>query len=196
MLTILKKYNRTRNSASLLLLTISVVLCIATSCISIENVTNDYTKLSEEQKKKIVPLPNFKDQNWDLIYKINGLQLRSELINHERSIVYVLKNGCTSTSCKPLMNYVDYAKQHSYSLFLVMDGYCSLTQTTDQYPKTQLYAIDNDHYKEKKKRKYRQYFINDMLGRNLEVKESMTEGRLYFLTKDKLDSVVQELPNK
>lgn len=174
---------------------INILLISFYSCkISIGNLTNDYEKLNEEQKKKIVPLPSFKEQNWDLIYKINGAQLRSELMNREHSIVYVFKNGCTATSCKPMMNYVDYSKAHNYNLFLVMDGYCDLTQTTDQYPKAQLYSIDNEYYKENKKNKYRAYFINHLLDKPLTEKQNLAEGRLYFFSKDKLDSVVRELP--
>lgn len=175
------------------LLLFSLVLIGFYSC-KIEGLTNDYNKLNEEQKKKIIPLSSFKDQNWDLIYKINGAQLRTELKNHERSIVYVFKNGCTSTHCKPISTYIDYAKTHNYKLFLVMNGYCNLDQTTDQYPKDQLYAIDNDFYGQKKRNTYITYFTNDMLGKNVTEKDGKFMGNLYFFKGDKLDTIITELP--
>jgi hypothetical protein len=175
-------------------LCIFLLVCISVSSCKIEGLTNDYDKLNEEQKKKIVALPSFKDQNWDLVYKINGAQLKEELKNHERSIVYVFKNGCTSTYCKPMSTYTDYAKVHNYKLFLVMNGYCNLDQTMDQYPKEQLYAIDNDHYGQKKRNTYISYFTNDMLGKNVSEKEGKFMGNLYFFKGNKLDTIVNELP--
>jgi hypothetical protein len=168
------------------------ILVSVSSC-KIEGLTNDYDQLKEDQKKKIVALPSFKDQNWDMIYRITGAQLKDELKNHERSMVYIFKNGCTSTYCKPMSNYVDHAKAHNYKLFLVMNGYCNLDQTTDQYPKDQLYSIDNDHYGQKKRMTYIKSFINDMLGKPLTEKEGKFMGNIYFFTRDKLDTIVNEL---
>lgn len=166
---------------------------IVASC-SIRNLTNDYDLLNESQRNKIVALNNFNDAKPDLIHKINGKQLHDELKNHNKSIVYVFKNGCTSTYCKPMSNYVNYAKEHQYTLFLVMDGYINLDETTDQYPASTLYAIDNDFYHEHKKATYRRFFLNDLCNLPTKAKSEKYMGNLYFFTSDKLDTVMRELP--
>ncbi len=171
-----------------------LVLSAVTSSCRIRGLTNDYQYLSEDQKKKIVPLPDFSTRNEDLIFKINGSQLNAELKNHPHSLVYVFKNGCTSTYCKPLSTYVDFAAKHNLKLFLVMDGYINLNETTDQYPKAQLYAIDNDYYKEEKRARYTTYFTNDLLQRPVKEKSQKYSGNLYFFSMNTLDSVVRELP--
>lgn len=176
----------------LLIFILALSVASISSC-RIRGLTNDYQFLTEEQKKRIVPLTDFKERNEDLIFKINGSQLNTELKDHERSLVYVFKNGCTSTYCKPLSTYVDYAAKHHLKLFLVMDGYINLTETTDQYPKAQLYAIDNAHYKEEKRAKYTVYFTNDLLQKPLNEPQKKHLGNLYFFSQNKLDSIVREL---
>jgi hypothetical protein len=175
---------------------ISILFVSVFGSCKISGLTNDYNTLNEQQKQKIVPLNNFKDTKLDVIYKINGKQLREELKNHNRSLVYVFKNGCTSTYCKPMMNYVTYAKENNYTLFLVMDGYCNLSETTDQYPASILYAIDSDFYKETKRHIYSRYFINELTGKSINDKSSSDKGNLYFFSTDKLDTVLRELPKK
>ena len=86
----------------ILLLTFTTLTLL--SC-KIQGLTNDYNKLTPEQKKLIVALENFSDTKPNLIYKISGKQLQQELSKHPKSLVYIFKNGCTSKLCKPLMIY-------------------------------------------------------------------------------------------
>ncbi len=74
-----------------------LLLFFLASC-SIQGLTNDYGKLSKKEKQTIVPLESFNNLSVDKIYKINGRQLRVELAKHEKSLVYIFKNGCTSDS--------------------------------------------------------------------------------------------------
>jgi hypothetical protein len=83
------------------------------SC-KIQGLTNDFNKLTPEQKKLIVILDEFNTTKPDFIYKINGKQLQQELLKHPKSLVYIFKNGCTSKLCKPLMIYENYAKFSIY----------------------------------------------------------------------------------
>ncbi len=166
---------------------------IVTAC-AIRGITNDYDKLTEAQKTKIVQLNSFNDVKPGLVHKINGAQLRAELKNHAKSIVYVFKNGCTSDYCKPLMVYESYAKANGYSLFLVMDGYINLDASLDQHIAGVLYAIDNDYYKNNKRNVYSRYFTNEICGRTFDSKEGEYKGNLFLFTGDHLDNTVRELP--
>ena len=61
------------------------------SC-KIQGLTNDFNKLTPEQKKLIVILDEFNTTKPDYIYKINGKQLQQELLKHPKSLVYIFKN--------------------------------------------------------------------------------------------------------
>ena len=166
-----------------------------TSC-SIQGLTNDYGKLSEEEKLKIVPLQSFENLSLDKVYKINGKQLRSELAKHEKSMVYIFKNGCTSDYCKPMYVYENCAKTNGYTLFLVMDGYCNLDETLDQRINfsSQLFSIDNDYYSCNSRTKYSRYFENELRGLSRETKSKEYFGSIYFFSKDKIEKITNELP--
>jgi hypothetical protein len=60
------------------------------SC-KIQGLTNDYDMLNETQKKMLVDLVDFKDLKSENIYKITGNQLKQELANHPKSLVYIFK---------------------------------------------------------------------------------------------------------
>ena len=165
------------------------LLCFALSSCTIYGVTNDYKKLSEEEKKTIVPLDDFEKTEENNIYKINGLQLKEELKKHPKSLVYIFTNGCTSSFCLPMSNYENFAKENGYKLFLVMEGYGHLHETTAQRSKIfteTLYAIDNDYYKSWYSVRFHRFFENDIRGLDRKSKPNW-EGSLYFFNYDKLD---------
>ena len=110
------------------IITIIIISLLLLSC-KISGLTNDYSKLTENNKSKIIPLESFENLDVDKIYKISGKQLRSEIAKHEKSLVYIFKNGCTSDLCKPMFVYENYANQNGYTLFLVMEGYGNLEDT-------------------------------------------------------------------
>lgn len=177
-----------QNSSVLLL------LFFLASC-SIQGLTNDYGKLSKKEKQTIVPLESFNNLNIDKIYKINGRQLRVELAKHEKSLVYIFKNGCTSDSCKPMYVYENYAKTNGYKLFLVMDGYANLNETTEQRINFScpLFSIDNEFYESNNRNKYSRYFENDLQGVATLSKQKEYLGNLYFFNKDELEKIKQNL---
>lgn len=74
------------------------ITLIVTSC-RVQGLTNDFGKLNEDEKMKIIELSSFDNLNNKFIYKISGLQLNEELKKHPKSIVYIFKNGCTSKQC-------------------------------------------------------------------------------------------------
>ena len=173
----------------------TIVSLILTSC-SISGLTNDYSKLKEEDKVKIVTLESFEDLDTTKIYKISGKQLRSEISKHEKSLVYVFKNGCTSDLCKPMFVYENYAKQNGYQLFLVMEGYGNLDDTLSQRNNftSQLFSINTDLYDSKFRAVYARMFENELLKKDLNYKSDEYLGNLFFFEGNRLDKVVKELP--
>lgn len=168
---------------------------IASAC-TVQGWTNDYDKLNETQKQKIAEFHNFKAVSRDSIYKINGQQLREELKNHPKSIVYLFSNGCTSELCRPLSVYEDYAVKNGYQLFLVMNGYTNLDATLKQPVSGVLYVIDNDYYKERLNYKYTRYFENDLTNKPLNEKAGKYSGNLYFFERDTLLQILRDLPKE
>lgn len=177
--------------SSIVLIVLSVFFQI--SC-KIQGITNDYSTLTEKQKSKILPLNDFTSLQSGFVYKINGAQLRNELKNHQKSIVYIFKNGCTSDYCKPLLVYETYAKANGYKLFLVMDGYINFDATMDQHIAGNLFVIDNDFYKIPKRNTYIRYFTNDLLNKPPDAKEEAYQGNLYFFHGSILQNITRELP--
>jgi hypothetical protein len=169
------------------------IIFLVTSC-KIQGLTNDYSKLNEDEKKKIIDLSSFDNLNNEVIYRINGLQLKNELSKHPKSIVYIFKNGCTSKLCYPLSTYENYAQKNGYKLFLVMVGYDNLNQTLAQPISGILFSINNEYYKSKYRVIYSRYFKNEIMNKPKEEKEKEYYGNIYFFKYNKIDKIVYDLP--
>jgi hypothetical protein len=176
-----------------------ILLFVAISCLmfswKIQGLTNDYDKLNETQKKILVDLVDFKDLKSENIYKITGNQLKQELANHPKSLVYIFKNGCSSKLCKPMRVYENYANDNGYKLFLVMNGYANLQETLDQPYSSILFSINNDFYNSNYRNTYMQYFENEISEKPKKEKSKEYLGNLFFFEKDKLVQILHELPN-
>ncbi|MCG2610899.1 hypothetical protein LZZ90_05215 [Flavobacterium sp. SM15] len=177
---------------SILTLTCALVLL---SC-SIQGLTNDYSKLNQTEKTKIVALENFEKVDPEHVYKINANQLKQELSKHPKSLVYIFKNGCTSDLCKPMFVYENFANKNGYKLFLVMNGYANLNETLEQRInfKSPLFSIDNEYYKSKYRNTYMRYFENDLQGKPIDAAEGKYLGNLFFFKGNQLEKIERELP--
>ncbi len=173
----MKKINRKLSNRilSYLLLTISI-----TSCITIIGITNDFDKLSDKEKSLIHPFSSSDKLIRGNIYLINAQQLKKELENYEKSIVYCFTNGCSSENCEPINNYIEYSKENGFKLFLVMNGFGNISSTLDQSSNTPYFAIDQAFYNSKYRSKYNRRFENELLGRDLDFKEKEYNGNLFF----------------
>ncbi|MCK9452988.1 MAG: hypothetical protein M0Q90_14940 [Bacteroidales bacterium] len=170
-------------------------LIILNSCV-IQGLTNDYGKLSDNEKALIHDFEGFSEVESHAIYEINGKALREELKNHPKSIVYIFANGCSSDFCKPLQVYENFANEHDYRLFMVMIGYANLDKTMEQQFSSPLYAIDTDYYETRISYKYNRYFENDFQGLETKAKQGDYAGSLYFFEGDSLVEVRRELPEE
>ncbi len=91
--------------------------------------------------------------------------------------------------------YENYAKTNGYKLFLVMDGYANLNETTQQRINfsSPLFSIDNEFYESNNRNKYSRYFENDLQGIATLSKQKEYLGDLYFFNKDELEKIKQNL---
>jgi hypothetical protein len=150
------------------------------SCITILGITNDYNKLNEEEKSLIHYFSSKNELIDGNVYLINAQQLKKELEKHDKSIVYCFTNGCSSENCEPIENYLSYARENGFELFLVMSGFGNMSSTLDQSANTPYYAIDPSSYSTKYKSRYTRRFVNELLNRELDYKENEYSGNLYF----------------
>lgn len=165
------------------------------SC-TVAGITSDYGKLSPTEQQNIIPVEDFSRTDTRHIYKINGLQLKKELANHPKSLVYIFTNGCSSKLCLPMSSYETYAKEKGYKLFLIMNGYHNISETTNQRSAVftePLFAIDNDFYHSNMRMTYTRYFENDLRGLDHGQKPEW-EGNLYFFERGQLKQITKELP--
>jgi hypothetical protein len=174
-------------------LIIFVCYALATACM-VQGLTNDYNRLTDAQKAKVVELESFQVVQPGFIYKINAQQLKEELHNQEKSIVYIFSNGCTAEWSKPLSVYEEYALVNGYELFLVMTAYTNLAATLNQPHSSNLYVIDNEYYNQRISYNYLRYFQNELTNKPLKEKNRKYEGNLYFFKGSDLMGIFMELP--
>ncbi|RYZ76312.1 MAG: hypothetical protein EOP06_31450, partial [Proteobacteria bacterium] len=118
---------------------------LAIQACTVYGLTDDYGKLTTEQKATIVDA-DFSEKNIEKVYKVTGKELASEVKKHPKALVYVFTNGCTSDHCKPMAVYESFAKKNGYALFLVMSGYGHIEKTLAQRDSfdSQLYAVKSE----------------------------------------------------
>lgn len=175
------------------ILPLTSIIFMIYSC-TIQGLTNDYGKLKEDQKTKILTLKNFDETKPGNVYKINASQLKEELKKYPKSIVYIFTSGCHSKYCKPLITYEQYSISNGYKLFLVMTGYMDFDKAVDQEISNPIYVIDNKYYKKVIRSTYVKYFENDLLNKDLSAKNEFS-GSIYFFNNGVLEKITRELPD-
>ncbi len=155
-----------------------IITC--SSCITITGLKDDFDKLNEKEKSLIHKFSPDVELIEGNVYLINAQQLKNELAKHEKSIVYCFTNGCSSEKCEPINNYIEYAEENGYKLFLVMNGFGNISATLDQSAPTPYYAIDGKFYNSRYRSKYTRRFENDLLSKPLDFKEKEYKGNLFF----------------
>lgn len=174
----------------------AIFLCIFLLNCTIQGLTNDYKKLSSEQKSLIIPITNFNNLENGKIYSLNSMQLKEELKNYPKSIVYVFTNGCKTKYCLPMNVYKNYAETNGYKLFLVMNGYANLNETLNQMAEVPYYSIDNEFYEVSNRNKYTTYFENDLMNLPKDYKHKEYPGNLFFFENGEFKNAYLEFPKK
>lgn len=172
-------------------------ICVSCGMVKVVGYNNDYDELTEEQKGLVYDLERFDQTEVGKVYKINPEQLKAELQNHPKNLVYVFSRGCNSEACKSLSYYEQYAAKNGYALFLVMKSYIAMPEALEQYLDCPLYVIDDDYFNEHRRFIYERYFTNEMMDLPRKTKyknipENM-QGDLLFFERDQLIKVSESL---
>ena len=161
--------------------------------VEINGLSDDYKKLTDEQKEMFELFKQNEDLDKNKIYRITADQLKEELEKYPKALVYVFTNGCPSDFCKPLYIYEKWAKENNYELFLVMRSYANLKETTDQKYSGNLYVINSDFYGKKAFMRYSVFFENELKGLDKKAKENW-EGGLFFYENGNYVKTLMDLP--
>ena len=92
--------------------------------------------------------------------------------------------------------YENYAKQNSYQLFLVMEGYVNLDDTVGQINNfiSQLFSINTDLYDWRYRVVYARRFENELLKKDINYKTKKYLESLFFFEGNRLDTIAIDLP--
>lgn len=173
---------------------ITLTLFIYSACITIYGITDDYNKLSDNEKEVIHHFIENDNLINGHVYTINANQLKNELKKYSKSLVYIFSNGCTGKSCYPMNTYIDFASKNKYQLFLVMAGFNFMNETLIQGAEIPYYAIHSKDYNIKR-RQYIRMFENELLSRDLQYKTKEYLGNLYFFNGNQLIKIEKDLLN-
>lgn len=155
--------------------------------------SDDYKKLTDEQKEMVASFNPNQPLQKDKIYVINATELKKEVRKYPKTLIYSFANGCSSEFCKPLYVYENWAKEHHYKLFLVMVSYANIEETLSQNCKTQLYVIDSEYYGNGPFGRYVTFFQNELKGLDKKAKENW-EGGLFFYENGNYVKTLMDLP--
>lgn len=164
------------------------------SCITInfqiEGITSDYQYLSYEEKTKVKKLSTFEEAKAGNVYEITGMELREELKKNDSSIVHFFVNKCKSSHCYPMSTYGNYIDESGQNVYLIMLTYADLDYSLNQEPDFPLYAVNAKYYEERKTRKYRELFVQDLLQEDY---QDAIQYKTFFFNKDKLVKVQNDI---
>jgi len=150
------------------------ILCIAGmlllySCnITMDGLTSGYSKLSEEEKQRIVFLDT-QDDVCELskdgkIYAITGDQLYKCIETQENVMVYTWVPHCTGSHCYLLSYVQSYCDSHGFTLYVVADYYDSKRMFNEQENiSLPLFSANEKYYKTKYRFKYSKLFMKDLI---------------------------------
>lgn len=171
------------------------LLVLLNSCgmVVMNGITDDYNKLSVEQKAMVTSYKENQPTDKSKIYIITASELKTELKKYPKSLVYTFANECSSELCKPLYVYENWAQQNNHKLFLVMVSYANIEETLMQNYNSQLYVIDSNYYGSGFFGKYVSYFENELKGLPKNTKQDYY-GNLFFFENGEFVKNLEELP--
>lgn len=171
------------------------ILFLLNSCgvIVMNGLSDDYNKLTDEQKAMVVSFKPDQPTDKNKIYVITASELKQEVKKYPKALVYTFANSCSSEFCKPLYIYENWAKKNDYKLFLVMTSYFNLDYTLAESFQSQLYVIDSNYYGNGPFGKYVGYFQNELKGLKYNAKEDWNGG-LFFFKNGEFVNNLNELP--
>lgn len=173
-----------------------IISLFSNSC-QVCGVTYDYDKLTDAQLTLLAPFTSFEEAVPGKVYEINAGLLKEEMKRQPKSLVYIFANGCSSSHCRPLSVFKDYADKNCYDLYLVISGCWDLEKTFKQNIDLPLYTINPAYYNTKYSLTYLRKFENELMGIPIETKrkDRKMDGSLFFYNYGILDTVSYDLPD-
>ena len=171
------------------------LLLLCSSCITIYGVTSDYKKLDPAFHPYLATYEEGKDTVPNRVYSITGEQIRQQMQQHDKVLVYTFANGCSGSTCYPLATFKRWADENGYKLYLVTTGYGNLVSTLNQEIDLPLYVINYKAYNTNMHGKYYKRFLFDLLLNEANQK-AIIKGpyvNLYAFEKGKLTQVSDDL---
>lgn len=176
-------------------LSILALLLLCTSCIQIVGITSDYKKLDPAALSYISTYTAGKDTIPNHFYTVTGEQIRQQIEQQNKVLVYVFSNGCTGLTCYPLATFKRWADENEYKIYFVTTGYYNMEATFYQQVNTPLYIIDHKAYNTNMKGKYRKRFLLDLLQNetNAQALVKNNYASVYAFEKGKLTQHTNDL---
>lgn len=156
--------------------------------------TCEYYYLSTDKKRFCFDTISYSEIPKDSIYyPINGKTLRNELINHQKSLIYLWDPRCGGEYCYSLTWIESYCEKQGLKLFIIPifidTEWFDFNNKDIQTPIT---PIDFKHYRSIFCHKYIPNFLYD-LGLRKSDKSLNNKGRYYWFEKDSLVNKTVEI---
>ncbi|WP_353159689.1 hypothetical protein [Myroides odoratus] len=177
------------------LLALAGLALLCSSCITIYGVTSDYKKLDPAIHPYLATYEEGKDTLPNRVYSITGEQIRHQMEQHDKILVYTFANGCSGPTCYPLATFKRWAEENGYKLYLVTTGYGALDTTLSQEIDLPLYIVNYKAYNTNMNGKCNNRFLMDLL-QNEPNPKAIVKGKyasLYAFEKGKLTQVSSDL---
>ncbi len=177
------------------LLALAGLALLCSSCIQITRLTSDYKKLDPAFRPYLATYEEGKDTLPNRVYSITGEQIRHQMEQHDKILVYTFTNGCSGPTCYPLATFKRWAEENGYKLYLVTTGYDHLGHTLSQQINLPLYVINYKAYNTNWRGKYYDRFLLDLLQNEANSKAIVKDSsiNLYTFEKGKLTQVSSDL---
>lgn len=177
------------------LLALAGLALLCSSCITIYGVTSDYKKLDPTLHPYLATYEEGKDTLPNRVYAITGEQIRQQMEQHDKILVYTFANGCSGPACYPLATFKRWAEENGYKLYLVTTGYGALDATLSQEIDLPLYIVNYKAYNTNMHGKCNNRFLIDLLQNEPNSKAIVKDSysNLYAFEKGKLTQVSSDL---
>ena len=177
------------------LLALAGLALLCSSCITIYGVTSDYKKLDPALHPYLATYEEGKDTLHNRVYAITGEQIRQQMEQHDKILVYTFTNSCVGSTCYPLATFKRWADENGYKLFLVTTGYGALGTTLSQQIDLPLYIVNYKAYNTNMHGKCNNRFLMDLLQNEPNPKAVVKDkyANLYAFEKGKLTQISGDL---
>lgn len=129
-----------------------------------------YYKVTQKEDPNFIQRPdsnlcNITSSNSNIVYKINGKELKVCLKTESRTMVYIWSPNCSASVCVPPNYAQEYANNNNLELFIVANYYHYNKMTENFELVRPLFGVDTEHYRSNLTDRYMKKFKEDLIGR-------------------------------